>query len=102
MYIFSPGIVTGMMPGPQLLIGPVEALVVIASLLVVCCGVLWLLTGATGGAASAQASGARITRSRVGSRTTATPGLRSRAGISARAFDAPRVKSRTVNLAKAR
>ncbi len=99
MYTFSPGIVTGMIPAPQLLIGPVEALVVIVSLLVVCCGVLWLLTGATGGAASAQALSAR---SRVGSRTTAAQGLRSRVGISARAFDTPRVKSRTVNLAKAR
>jgi len=44
-------VATGVIPGPQSLIGPLEAWAVILTLLVLCCGLLWLLTKPAGDAA---------------------------------------------------
>ncbi len=101
-HIFLPGIVTGMISAPQLLISPVEALVVILSALALCCGVLWLVTGSISSTVSAQASSPNPRRSKAASGMKAPPRLREDIRISPRILDAARQKGRAPSLAKAR
>ncbi len=92
---FSLGIATGVVPAPQLMVGGAEALALIVLLLAVCCGLLWLLTGSTASAASAQLPGIKMHRTPSG--TSATQ--RYRAGVR---IGGPRPRHQAPSLAKAR
>lgn len=63
---FFPGMATGVVPAPQLLIGYDQAWVLILSLLVLCCALFWLLTKPAGRAARQRSPLHRSTRPALG------------------------------------
>lgn len=65
---FFPGMATGVVPAPQLLIGYDQAWVLILSLLVLCCALFWLLTKPAGRAARQRSPLHRSTRPALGRR----------------------------------
>lgn len=98
---FSPGIATGVIPAPQLLIGYPEACVLIAFLLVLCCGALWLLTRPSRTAVEVETS-SRGTGGRELSSARSKNAVGVAVRISPEIFDAQQSRSRSLTLVKVR